>query len=49
MQALPTGEASVGYPAVATTPDGRFVLAWQENEVIQVMHLDVPRQGVALR
>ena len=49
VQALPTGEASVGYPALATTPDGRFVLAWQENEVIQVMHLDVPRQGVALR
>ena len=49
LQALPTGEASVGYPAVATTPDGRFVLAWQENGVIQVMYLDAPRQGVALR
>ena len=49
VQALSTGEASVGYPAVATTPDGRFVLAWQENEVIQVMYLDAPRQGVALR
>ena len=49
VQAVPTGEASVGYPALATTPDGRFVLAWQENEVIQVMHLEVPRQGVALR
>ena len=43
------GEASVGYPALATTPDGRFVLAWQENEVIQVMYLDAPSQGVALR
>ena len=49
VQALRTGEASVGYPAVATTPDGRFVLAWQENEVIKVMHLDAPRQSVALR
>ena len=49
VQALSTGEASVGYPAVATTPDGRFVLAWQENEVIQVMHLDAPRHGMALR
>ena len=49
LQALPTGEASVGYPAVATTLEGRFVLAWQENEVIQVMYLDPPRQGVALR
>jgi hypothetical protein len=46
---LATGESSVGYPALATTPDGRFVLAWQENEVIQVMHLGVPQQGVALR
>jgi len=42
-QPLSTGEASVGYPAVATTPDGRFMLAWQENEVIQVMYLDAPR------
>ena len=49
VQALPTGEASVGYPALATTPDGRFVLAWQENEVIQVMYLEAPWQGVALR
>ena len=49
VRVLPTGEASVGYPALATTPDGRFVLAWQENEVIQVMHLDAPSQGVALR
>ena len=49
VQALPTGEAAVGYPALATTPDGRFVLAWQENEVIQVMYLDAPLQGVALR
>ena len=49
VRALPTGEASVGYPAITATPDGRFVLAWQENEVIQVMYLDVPRQGVALR
>ena len=49
MQALPTGEASFGYPAVAATPDRRFVLAWQESEVIQVMYLEAPRQGVALR
>ena len=49
VQMLATGESSVGYPALATTPDGRFVLAWQENEVIQVMHLGVPQQGVALR
>ena len=49
VQALPTGEASVGYPALATTPGGRFVLAWQENEIIQVMYLDAPSQGVALR
>jgi len=49
VQTLATGESSVGYPALATTPDGRFVLAWQENEVIQVMYLEAPRQGVALR
>lgn len=49
VQELSTGDASVGYPAIATTPDGRFVLAWQANEVIQVMHLDAPWQGVARR
>jgi hypothetical protein len=49
LQRLDTGEASVGYPAVATAPDGRFVVAWQADEVIQVMYLEAPSEAVAGR
>lgn len=42
VQKLDTGEASVGYPAVAVAPDGRFFLAWQADEVIQVMPVAPP-------
>jgi len=47
VQRFDTGEASVGYPAVATAPDGRFVVAWQADEVIHVTYLNAPQQTVA--
>ena len=49
VQQLDTGRASVGYPAAATTPDGRFVIAWQADEVIQVKQLEAPSAEVAAR
>lgn len=47
VQELPTGDANVGYPAVAATPDGQFAVVWQADEVIQMMRLKIPSQRMS--
>ena len=49
VQHLPTGDASVGYPSVAATPENDFVIAWQADEVIQVTRIAPPTQALANR
>jgi len=49
VQRLETGDAQVGYPAAAASPDGRFVIAWQADEVIRVTHLEAPSAAMAAR